>query len=226
MTICIIPARSGSKRIRNKNIKKIGNKHLITHVINTAKASKIFDKIIVSTDSKKIANIAKKAGAVVPFLRQKKLSGDNVETSKVLIDIIQKLNLKEKYFFCIYPTAVLLKKKNLIEAFFKIKKKNFDRLIAVKKFESSPLRGFKIHNNKIKYLNKKFYNSRTQDLSNFYQDSGTFYIFKTRKYLKNSHKPANKTTHYELDRFTGVNIDSYDDLKLVKIFFNYRKKKF
>ena len=110
MTICIIPARSGSKRIRNKNIKKIGNKHLITHVINTAKASKIFDKIIVSTDSKKIANIAKNRCSS-SLSKAKKLSGDNVETSKVLIDIIQKLNLKEKYFFCIYPTAVLLKKK-------------------------------------------------------------------------------------------------------------------
>ena len=224
MTICIIPARSGSKRIKDKNIKKIGNKHLITHVINIARASKIFDKIIVSTDSKKIANIAKKAGAVIPFLREKKLSGDNVETSKVLIDIIQKLNIREKYFFCIYPTAILLKKKNLIEAFSKIKKKNFDRLIAIKKFESSPLRVFKINKDKIKYLNKKFYNSRTQDLSNFYHDSGTFYIFKTKKYLTNAHKTTNKTTYYELDRFTAVDIDNYDDLELVKIFFNYKKK--
>ena len=65
-------------------IKKIGNKHLITHVINTAKASKIFDKIIVSTDSKKIAKVAKNFGADVPFLRKKIFSGDMVTTESTL----------------------------------------------------------------------------------------------------------------------------------------------
>ena len=76
MTICIIPARKGSKRIKNKNIIKLNNIPLIGHVIKTALKSKIFSKVIVSTDSKKIQSIAKKYGADVPFIRSKKLSND------------------------------------------------------------------------------------------------------------------------------------------------------
>ena len=74
--ICIIPARQGSKRIKNKNIKLFAGKPLISYVIGIAKKSKLFSKIIVSTDSEKIANIAKNNGAEVPFLRNKKLSDD------------------------------------------------------------------------------------------------------------------------------------------------------
>ena len=74
MTICIIPARSGSKRIKNKNIQKIDNVPLIGITIKIAKKSGLFKRIIVSTDCPKIASIAKKYGAEVPFLRDKKLS--------------------------------------------------------------------------------------------------------------------------------------------------------
>ena len=68
--ICIIPARKGSKRIKNKNLKKILNKPLLVHVIGLAKKSKLFNRIIVSTDCKKIANLAKKNGAEAPFIRK------------------------------------------------------------------------------------------------------------------------------------------------------------
>ena len=70
--ICIIPARSGSKRIKNKNIQKINNKTLIEHTIKIDKIYKLFKKIIVTTNSKKIAKISISAGAQVPFLRSKK----------------------------------------------------------------------------------------------------------------------------------------------------------
>ena len=79
--ICIIPARKNSKRIKNKNIKNFCGKPLIYHSINLAK-SKLFDKIIVSTDSIKIKKIATKYGADVPFLRSKSLSNDFVGTKK------------------------------------------------------------------------------------------------------------------------------------------------
>ena len=72
--LALIPARSGSKRLKNKNILKLGGKPLIAHAIIAAKKSKIFDKIILSTDSKKYASIGKKFGAEVPFLRPPKFS--------------------------------------------------------------------------------------------------------------------------------------------------------
>ena len=79
-TVCIICARSGSKGIKNKNLKLVDGKPLIFYPIKAAQMSGIIDNIIVSTDSKKISSYAKKIGAEVPFLRPKKLSGDLTTT--------------------------------------------------------------------------------------------------------------------------------------------------
>ena len=76
MKICLIPARGGSKRIKNKNIVNFLGKPIISYSIITAIKSKLFDKVIVSTDSKKIANISSRYGALVPFMRPKNLSND------------------------------------------------------------------------------------------------------------------------------------------------------
>ncbi len=224
MTICIIPARSGSKRIKNKNIQKIDNVPLIGITIKIAKKSGLFKRIIVSTDCPKIASIAKKYGAEVPFLRDKKLSNDYASTFSVLKDVIKKLKIIDEYFFCIYPTAIMLKKKYLVEAYLKIKKKNFDGLIAVKKFDSNPHRGFKVKKNKLININTKFYRARSQDLPELYHDTGTFYIFKTIKYLLSDQKLMKKTTYYELDLFSGIDINTAEDLKFAKISYNYFKK--
>mgnify|MGYP001315650536 CR=1 FL=1 len=90
MNIAILPARSGSKRIKNKNIHKFNNKPFISHTINFIKKTKIFNQIIVSTDSKKIADISIQEGAEVPFLRSKKLSNDTCTTHEVIVDVIKK----------------------------------------------------------------------------------------------------------------------------------------
>ena len=94
MTICIIPARSGSKRVKNKNIKLFAGKPIISYAIQLAKSCGLFKKIVVSTDSYKISKIAKKYGAEVPFLRSKKLANDFTPTSDVLIDCINKKRKK------------------------------------------------------------------------------------------------------------------------------------
>ena len=107
MTICIIPARGGSKRIKNKNIKKINGVPIIGAVIKLAKQTKIFKRVIVSTDSEKISKIAKTYGAEVPFLRNKKLSNDYTPVYKVLVDTVKKLKLKDEYIFCIYHLEII-----------------------------------------------------------------------------------------------------------------------
>ena len=185
MTICIIPARKGSKRIKNKNIIKLNNIPLIGHVIKTALKSKIFSKVIVSTDSK-IQSIVKKYGADVPFIRSKKLSNDFTTTRDVLIDCVKKIKAeKTKYIFCIYPTAILIDKNDLIKFFRKIKKYNYDYLIAISKFNSSPLRSLKVISQKrIVFKKLKYKNLRSQDLSQEYFDTGSFYIWKTKSILK------------------------------------------
>ena len=92
--LCIIPARSGSKGVKNKNIRKIKGKTLIEHAYNTALKSKIFNKIILSTDSKKYLNLLKKK-IDTPFLRPKKISKDNTTDIEVLF---YELKIYEKYY--------------------------------------------------------------------------------------------------------------------------------
>ena len=93
--LAIIPARGGSKGLKNKNLKKIGKKSLISLAINSCKKLKLVDKIFVSTDSKKIAKEAEKQGIKVPFLRAKKISGDKIPAFDV---IYQTLRLVEKFY--------------------------------------------------------------------------------------------------------------------------------
>tara|TARA_Y100000034_G_scaffold124926_1_gene173767 strand:- start:4623 stop:5330 length:708 start_codon:yes stop_codon:yes gene_type:complete len=114
----IIPARGGSKGLKNKNIKEIAGHPLIYYAISAAKQSKLVNKIIVSTDDKKIKSISEKLGAEVPFLRPPKLSDDTASTESVLKHCVEFLENEQKYFsdIIIYlsPTEIF-RKKNMID---------------------------------------------------------------------------------------------------------------
>ena len=226
MTICIIPARSKSKRIRNKNIKLFNNKPILSYVIKLAKKTKIFKRIIVSTDSQKIAKIAIKYGAEVPFIRKKKLSDDFTGTSKVLMDTIKNISsYKTKYHFCLYPTAALITKNDLIKSFKKIKNQNSDTLIAVTDFNQSPLRALRIYNNKINFIFNKYKKYRTQDTPPIYRDSGTFYIYKTDDFIKKKGQLTSKSTFYYLDKLKGIDIDNNIDFQFAEFLYKKNSKK-
>lgn len=120
MNIAIIPARAGSKRIKNKNIKLFNGKPIIYYAIKKAINSKIFKKVIVSTDSYKIKKISEKYGADVPFLRPDSLSDDFAGTIDVIKHAIKKIsnkNDKNLNICCIYPATPLLKKNDLINSY-------------------------------------------------------------------------------------------------------------
>jgi len=218
MTICIIPARSGSKRIKNKNIFLFEGKPIIYYAITAAKKSNLFKRIIVSTDSKKIAKIAIKYGAEVPFFRDKKLSDNFTPTYKVIADCIKKIKSERiPYHFCIYPTSIFIDKNDLKKAYNKILKLKYNFICPVQKFISHPLRSFKIKKDSIYYNWPKYQMTGSQDLEDFYHDTGSFYIYKTSALLKlKDHKilPP-KSTFYILNKLS-VDINTLDDLKLAK----------
>ena len=123
--ICIIPARRGSKRIKNKNFKSFYGKPIISRVIQELKKFNIFDKIVVSTNCSEVKNIANKFGVEV-LNRTEKLSDDTTDTKTVIVDAIKKLekmNLNFEKVLCVYPTAVFLRIKHLKLAIRKLKKK-------------------------------------------------------------------------------------------------------
>ena len=223
-SICIIPARGGSKRIKNKNIKNFFGKPLIYYSIKAAIKSNIFDKIIVSTDSKKIASIAKKYGAEVPFLRSKKLSTDKVITDLVLLDVINNLKSQNyKIHACIYPTAPLIKGKDLIKAYKRLLLSKADSIFGVTKFDYPIDRALYKKNNFFHFKENKNKNKRSQDLKEYFHDSGSFYLFKTKNFLKNKTIITNKSLGYYLNKIDSCDIDDEEDLQLAKLLYRFKK---
>mgnify|MGYP003317901958 CR=1 FL=1 len=153
--LCVISARGGSQGLKNKNLKYFNGKPLIAWTIEQAKKSKFVRDVYISTDSKKIAKIAKNFGAEVPFFRSKKLSDDYTPTYKVLIDCIKKLKSQHvPYHFCIYPTSPKLL---ILED---VPLNNFYNLIKNSSYNISCHAGFLVHtsllnNKKTIDINKK-----------------------------------------------------------------------
>jgi len=176
--VAIIPARGGSKRIPRKNIKDFYGEPLIAYSIKTALKSKIFDKVVVSTDDIKIADIAKKYGAET-IQRPHKLADDYTGTDDVINHAIEYLqNQGEEFdFVCtIYATAPLLQSKYLIEGFKKLKESDAINAFSVTTMPFPIQRTFKLDSSgRCKMFTPEYYNSRSQDLEEAYQDAGQFY---------------------------------------------------
>ncbi len=178
--VCIIPARGGSKRIPKKNIRDFLGKPLIAYSIETALASGLFEKVVVSTDDEAIAKIARAYGADVPFVRPENLSDDFTGSGDVVQHALAFLEARgEKYgFLCtIYATAPLLQTEFLIEGLKKLQE-NPDAHMALS-VTSMPFpiqRTFKItKENRCEMFTPQYFSARSQDLEEAYQDAGQFY---------------------------------------------------
>ena len=218
--ICVIPARGGSKRIKNKNIINFFGKPLIYYSIFTALKSKLFSRVIVSTDSLKIKKISKKFGAEVPFLRKDKLSNDYATTKDVLLDAIARINSKKINYHCLlYPTAPLINSKTLVKAFNILKKEKADALMTVSKYTNHPLRSLYIKKKYLNFMWPKFQKKNSQDLIKLFHDTGSFYFFKTKKIINSKTFYPKKIIPYKLKIYETVDIDNYEDLALAKKLF-------
>lgn len=176
--VAIIPARGGSKRIPKKNIKDFFGKPLIAYSIETALQSKLFEKVVVSTDDEEIANVAEKYGAEI-LMRPKELADDFTGTGEVVEHAISQLReMGEVYdFVCtIYATAPLLQSKYLIEGFEKLKKSDAKMAFSVTSMPFPIHRTFEItEEGRCKMFFPEHFSTRSQDLPEAYQDAGQFY---------------------------------------------------
>lgn len=221
MKICLIPARSGSKRIKNKNLINLGGKPIIFYSINEAINSKIFDKIIVTTDSKKIARTARMFGAETPFIRPKKISNDratDLDVLKHFIKFSKKNSIKIDYLCYLYPTAFLINKKILKNSFEVLKKnKNCQKVLTICEFRHPIERALKFDKNKnIVFKDKKKIFTRTQDSPKFYYDAAQCYWYNFN-IIKKLNKESNLITKgLILNDLDFYDIDNKDDLKVAK----------
>ena len=222
--LAIILARSGSKGIINKNIKKIKKKPLLSYTAQFAKKLKILDKVIISTDSLKFQKIAYKDGVESPFLRSKILSKDNVPDDICLLDGLLKCEKFYKTRFDIVvslpPTSPLRKKRDVIGAIKKCINKNLDSVWTISKIDSKyhPLKVLNLKNLKLtNYLKKGSKIFRRQQLDTVYIRNGSAYVIKA-DYLKKNKKILSKNSEGYITLGKQISIDTIEDLNLSRLY--------
>ena len=228
MRIAIIPARKGSKRIKNKNIKRFAGKPIIYWSIKMAQKSKLFDKIIVSTDCPKIAKISKKFGAEIPFLRPKKFSDDFVNVYQVVQHAIKWFKKKDIFFkdvCCIYPTAPFISKKLIHDGLNLLNRKKKLFSFVATTFPHSIERAFEIKGNgEIVPVSKKNETKRSQYFKTMYHDVGQLYWGKPEAFLKSKKIFSNNSVAIKIPRFLAHDINTPEEWSKAELVFKTLKK--
>ncbi|KLO21315.1 CMP-N-acetlyneuraminic acid synthetase [Marinitoga sp. 1197] len=220
--LAIIPARGGSKGIKDKNIINLKNKPLISYTIEAAKKSDVFDEIMVTTDSKKIAEVAKKYGASVPFLRPVELSTDTANSIDVIIHTLNyyiNKNINFDYFILLQPTSPLRKAEDILSAVKLLFEKNANSIVSICEVEHSPLFSNTLPEdlNLSKFIREEVKNKRRQDLPKYYRINGAIYISKVDYFLKVKDFYSEKSYAYIMPADRSIDIDNYLDLKLAEL---------
>ena len=228
--IAIIPARSGSKGLKNKNLKLINGIPLVAYPILAAKKAKLIKRIILSTDSKKIAKIGKKYGAEVPFLRPKKLATDNSMAMDAYFYTIEKINKNEKSnineFVVLSPTSPLRTANDIDKAIKIFKKKKADSLISVKA-ASYPIgwNNVIVTNGKLKPFNSNLDGvDNRQKVKKTFINNGAVYIFKHSPLKKNRKYILKNTYPYVMSEKSSIDIDNELDFQIAKMLIEKNKK--
>ena len=206
MNICIIPARGGSKRIPKKNIKLFHGKPLIAYSIENAKKAKIFDTIVVSTDSEEIAKIAKNLDVEVQ-IRPAHLANDTAGIGEVVEYVLSEYKGYE-YMCMLLATAPLLDYKYLIKAYEALKNSDAVYAISVVEFEYPIFRAFEIVNNRIKMFWPQNYFKRSQELPTAYRDAGAFSFTALKRKPKSNIVFSEDALPIILPKYMGVDIDT------------------
>jgi N-acylneuraminate cytidylyltransferase len=225
--LAIIPARGGSKRIKNKNIKLFFNKPIIYWSIKAARETKLFDKIIVSTDSNKIAKICKSYNVEIPFLRPKIFSGDKVSAIKVVKHALFWFKNKNILFdrvCCIFPAAPFITKKTIKKGFNLLKKKRKSFAFTISSYSHPIQRALKV--NKKGYIKPVWPSNirkRTQDFENRYHDAGQIYWGTFEAFTKDKIIFSNNSVPIYIPSYLCHDIDTLEDWKKAELVFKSLK---
>ncbi|MCR5595694.1 MAG: pseudaminic acid cytidylyltransferase [Lachnospiraceae bacterium] len=243
-TLAMITARGGSKRIPRKNIKDFNGKPIIAYSIEAALNSGVFDTVMVSTDDDEIADIAKKYGAEVPFMRSAKTSDDHATTSDVIEEVLKTYESKGTHFdiaACIYPTAPFITADRLKEAVGMLTDAVYkgtgdegetvptasgsagpgpekaDTVIPVVRYSYPPQRAYEIRDGILTFRAPEYMDARSQDLSPWYHDAGQFYVFKTDSFLRTKKITAGTILPMVISETEVQDIDTEEDWVLAEL---------
>ncbi len=207
--VCIVPARGGSKRIKNKNIKIIAGKPLLAWTIEAAKKVKNIDEIYVTSENKNILRISKKLNVNI-MNRPKNLSNDKIHVDAAVLHCYRNIKKKYDYIVLLQPTSPLRNHKHIREAMKLIKKTKADSLVSVVK---KKILLWKKKNRLIEPVSYKILNRpRSQDMKLF-SENGAIYITRSKIFLQNKNRLGGKIVAYEMEDKYSIDIDNISDFK-------------
>ncbi len=219
--IAIIPARSGSKGLKGKNIKELNGKPLMAYTIEAALQSGIFDCVHVSTDSEEYARIAVEYGADVPFLRDADLAGDTSSTWDALRFVLQEYEKRGCGFDLVtllQPTSPLRNAENIKEAYAIFQEKSADAVISVCEMEHSIQICNKLEEDGSMYhfIDSNKVGAR-QEEETYYRLNGAIYIQKTEILMNKQNLYNEKSYAYIMDQLHSVDIDQEIDFLVAEV---------
>lgn len=219
--LAIIPARAGSKGIKDKNIIDLNGKPLIAYSIEAAKKSKYIDRIVVSTDGEKIATVAREWGAEVPFLRPNYLASDTAKTIDAMVHCIE--TLKEMgdeydYVVLLQPTQPLRTAKHIDEAIEQLISSGEESLVSISKVKHHPIliRTLDDTGHVVNLLNTSS-TQRRQDFPDYYKVNGAIYINKLNENFNLETSLNDNRLAYVMNEKYDVDIDELLDLKIAEL---------
>lgn len=217
--IAIIPARGGSKRIPRKNIKPFMGKPIIAYSIEAALRSELFDEVMVSTDDEEIAEIARKYGAKVPFMRSAETSNDYAGTADVILEVLKKYKDLGREFdtiCCIYSTAPFVTSGKLKEAYSKLTD-GIDFVFTCVAYSYPVQRSLHIVDGKISMVYPEYVASRSQDLEPIYHDAGQFYVAQVESFVQERTFWGKNTVGLVLSELEVQDLDTLTDWTLAEM---------
>lgn len=223
--IAVITARGGSKRIPRKNIRLFLGKPILQYSIEAAFTSGMFDEVMVSTDDKEIAEIAKQAGAAVPFFRSEKTADDFATTADVITEVIEEYAKRGQQFdelCCIYPTAPFVTGEKLREAMQLLTERACDGVLPVVRFSFPPQRCVVIENEMLQPKWQEYMNMRSQDLEPYYHDCGQFYCIRVKAFEQQRKMVMKHTVPYIMSELDVQDIDTEEDWQIAEMKYQLR----
>jgi len=223
MNVAIIPARGGSKRILGKNIKPFMGKPIITYSIAAAIDSGLFDRVIVSTDSEEIAEVARKAGAEVPFMRPAELSDDKTVLAPVVLHALTWLKdqgFNPKYACCILSTAPFIRVVDLKQGYELLSEKKVGSVVSITSFAFPIFRSFKVAaDGYLEMFWPEHELTLSNDLPEAYHDAGQFYWLDCERFYKDTRMYAKDALPVVLPRYLVQDIDTPEDWETAEFMY-------
>lgn len=219
--VAVIPARSGSKGIPNKNLVELGGKPLISWSIEAAIKSKCIDKIIVTSDGDDILEVASQYDEVVLVRRPEELAQDNTPTAPVIVHALNELTIDQKsydYLILLQPTSPLRTAVDIDGAFESIVKSEANSLISVVEPSHHPLKCFKANDDGFieGLINNEHPFMPRQELPKVFQPNGAIYIISIEAFLQSESFFTDKTKAYIMPANKSIDVDTMEDIQQIE----------